>query len=359
MALFSSVPFPYPALGISPKGDHLKEIQKSPQYDREQKKFVNRKRDLLIKMYERNRFGKMLIYLSLKGRNVRPQEKLPESKPNLSAFLSPSSSLKFIWFGHSSFVVNMNGKILLFDPVFSESASPVSFLSRRFQAPVIPLEELSEKIDFIVISHDHYDHLDMKTVKSFQDKQAKFIVPLGLPSHLISWGISRERIQELDWWQSVKMDELELICTPAQHFSGRRSVYCNDTLWASWVVKNNKHSLYFSGDSGYDTHFKEIGLKYGPFDLAFIENGQYDEMWRSVHMMPQDSAQAFLDLGAKEYVPVHWSMFSLSVHSWYDPIEAIEQLAQEKGFRLLTPKLGQLVEAGGQTVFEKWWKTVI
>ena len=356
MTLSSTVFLGCSALGMPPSGEYLRKIQKSPQYNLRREKFVNRQQDLIEKMYEKSGFWEMLVYFLFTGKDTKPQKKLPETRPDLKLFLNASPKPKFIWFGHSTFMVNMNGKILLFDPVFSGSAAPVSFLSKRFQPPVLSLEELPKEISFIVISHDHYDHLDMETVNFFRDKKLKFIVPLGVSSHLRAWGVPEENIRELDWRQSVKIENLEFTCTPAQHFSGRRSTQGNDTLWASWVVRDAKHSLYFSGDSGYDTHFKEIGLKYGPFDLAFIENGQYDQRWRSIHMMPEDSAQAFLDLGAKEYVPVHWSMFDLSVHSWYDPIEAIEKLAKEKGIRLLTPKPGQIVEAGSQTVFEKWWE---
>lgn len=343
-------------LGTPPKAKHLEEIQKSPQYDLDLQKFVNKQRDIIPKMYKQNSFWKMFALFLFAGEDTKPKKSLPIHKPDLKAFMGPSSKLKFIWFGHSTFMVNMNGRLLLFDPVLSEKALPIPFFYKRFQAPVLSLRELPQKIDFIVISHDHYDHLDMETVKFFQDREVKFIVPLGLSSHLRGWGISKEKIIELDWWQSRKVGSLEFICTPAQHFSGRTKPYGNETLWASWVIRNKKNSLYFSGDSGYDVHFREIGRKYGPFDLAFIENGQYDEMWAAIHMLPKDSAQAFLDLRGKEYVPVHWGMFDLSIHSWYDPIEAIEKLAKEKGIRILTPKLGQIVQAGSQMVFEKWWK---
>ncbi|HMV43841.1 MAG TPA: MBL fold metallo-hydrolase, partial [Leptospiraceae bacterium] len=214
-------------------------------------------------------------------------------------------------------------------------------------------------IDYIIISHDHYDHLDMETIEFFKSKSVKFITPLGVTSHLKEWGITEDRLTELDWWSSINRDDLEIILTPAQHFSGRKGNNQNKTLWGSWIVRNKKQSLYFSGDSGYDTHFKAIGDKYGPFDITFIENGQYNERWRAVHVLPEETAQAFLDLKGKHLVPVHWGMFDLSLHNWYDPIERIEKASKEKNIKLLTPKFGQIVKLEEDTIFETWWKKFI
>ncbi|HMW05348.1 MAG TPA: MBL fold metallo-hydrolase [Leptospiraceae bacterium] len=347
------------AFGKDPEGTHLEKIKQSPQFDKERDQFVNRRADILEKMRENQNFFKLTLLFFFGGeKHQRPPEKLPELKPDVKEFLEKSDKIKFIWFGHSTFLVNFDGKIILFDPVFSNNASPISLFVKRFQPPVLKLEELPN-IDYIIISHDHYDHLDMETIEFFKSKSVKFITPLGVTSHLKEWGITEDRLTELDWWSSINRDDLEIILTPAQHFSGRKGNNQNKTLWGSWIVRNKKQSLYFSGDSGYDTHFKAIGDKYGPFDITFIENGQYNERWRAVHVLPEETAQAFLDLKGKHLVPVHWGMFDLSLHNWYDPIERIEKASKEKNIKLLTPKFGQIVKLEEDTIFETWWKKFI
>ncbi len=346
------------ALGTNPSGDTLEKIKKSSQYDKQKEMFVNRRPNLIQEM--RNNFSYWkLINAYFWGKEERvPKEKFPEIKPDIKQFIKLKDNLSFIWFGHSTFLLNIGGKIILFDPVFSGSASPVGLFVKRYQDPVLKLEELPE-VDYIVISHDHYDHLDMDTVKFFQAKKTKFITPLGVTSHIKGWGVQEERLTELDWWQSLEIDGLEFICTPAQHFSGRTGTNSNKTLWSSWIVKNKKSSIFFSGDSGYDTHFKSIGDKYGPFDITFIENGQYNQMWRDVHVLPEETAQAFLDLRGKNLVPVHWGMFSLSLHDWFEPIEELEKQAKLKNLKLMTPKIGQMVVLSEETIFERWWRALM
>ncbi|MBK8393812.1 MAG: MBL fold metallo-hydrolase [Leptospiraceae bacterium] len=347
------------AFGKNPEGKHLEKIINSPNFDSQREQFINRKADVLEKMRENQSMLKITFEFLFGGQNNRtPSEKLPEIKPDLQEFLEKSNKLKFIWFGHSTFLVNIDGTILLFDPVFSGAASPISFLVKRFQLPVLKKEELPE-IHYIIISHDHYDHLDMETIQFFKSKKTKFITPLGVSSHIKEWGIEQERLSELDWWESIQTENLEFILTPAQHFSGRSLAKQNKTLWGSWIVRNKTQSLYFSGDSGFDTHFKTIGDKYGPFDITFIENGQYDQKWKDVHVLPEETAQAFIDLKGKRLVPVHWGMFDLSLHSWYDPIERLEKESEKRNINLLTPKFGQIVKLEEDTIFEKWWKKFI
>ncbi len=346
------------ALGTNPSGDHLEKIKKSSQYDINKEMFVNRRANLTQEMRNNLSYWKLInAYFFGKEERV-PTQKLPELKPNISKFLSNKESVSFIWFGHSTFILNFGGKILLFDPIFSGYASPVRNFVKRFQEPVLKLEELPE-IDYIVISHDHYDHLDMDTIVYFKSKKTKFITPLGVSSHIKGWGIEENRLTELDWWQSLDIDGLQFICTPAQHFSGRTGSNSNKTLWSSWIVKNKKNSIFFSGDSGYDTHFKAIGDKYGPFDIAFIENGQYNKMWRDVHVLPEETAQAFLDLKGKNLVPVHWGMFALSLHDWFEPIEELEKQSKLRNINLMTPKIGQMIVLSEENIFEKWWKALI
>lgn len=332
-------------------------LRDSKQYNARKRRFVNE--DSYVVTFADK--GRMQFIVSLWrymfGKNQKPAFTLPEVKPDLEKFLQKSPEVKFIWFGHSSFMMNLADTILLFDPVFSKSASPFSFITKRFQKPVLSLEEMPE-IDYIVISHDHYDHLDMQTIKFFKDTNTKFLTPLGVGMHLQHWGIAENRITELDWWQTAKFGNLEFTLTAAQHFSGRKLIDYNHTLWGSWVVRDSKHSIFFSGDSGYAKHFKVIGDKYGPFDLVFIENGQYDPAWRDVHMLPEDVMQAVIDLRAKVFMPIHWGMFCLAPHQWFDPIENIYNLAIKHKVDLYTPKIGQLVVLE-QTQTERWWQELL
>ena len=344
--------------GSRPKNFDMSGIERSPNFDKDEKKFVNRRANIIKEMKKNGFSFKMIKDWMVGGDRTFPDHKLPEVIPDMEEFLRPSNEAKFIWFGHSSFLMNINAKMILVDPVFSNSAAPVGFMVKRFQKAVLDLADLP-KIDFIVISHDHYDHLDMKTVKFFAETDAQFITPLGVGSHLKSWGIGESRITELDWWQSTVRDGIDFIATPAQHFSGRTGFNDNETLWASWVIKTKDQRIYFSGDSGYDTHFKDIGDKYGPFDIAFIENGQYNKSWEAVHMMPDQAAQAYFDLKANMFFPIHWGMFELAMHSWFDPIVQIDKLSQEKGINLITPKIGESITLTKEVKTTKWWESYL
>ena len=348
--------------GENPSGEHLEKIKKSPNYDMEKERFMNRIENIFDKMSEKDSFWdnpkkRISNNYFFNSAVTVPKTKLPEVKPpNIKEFLKATEDIKFIWFGHSTLLVNINNTIILIDPVFSKAASPVSFLVERFQPPVLKLSDLPQ-IDYVLISHDHYDHLDMETIVFFKEKDVKFIAPLGVTSHLKSWGINESKLFEKDWWGKLEFEGITFICTPAQHFSGRLgTIKASRTLWASWVVKTESNSFYFNGDSGYDIHYKRIGDKYGPFDLAFIDSGQYNERWREVHNMPKEAAQAVLDLKGKAMVPIHWGMFNLSLHDWFEPVEESEKYAEKYGIKLMTPKLGQLVSTESQNVFEKWWK---
>lgn len=346
------------AFGTRPGKDYLPRFEKSPHFNKEEKIFENRRAKLIKEMRkEAMSFATFKEWFS-KGNERVPTKALPEVKPDMQEFIKPSDDIKVVWFGHSTLLLNVSGKIILIDPVFSGNASPFTFAVKRFQKPVLELSELPE-IDYVVISHDHYDHLDMESMKFFKNKKSKFIVPLGVSSYLIGWGINSSLITELDWWQSHKEAGFEFIATPAQHFSGRDGFHDNSTLWASWVIKNEKHNIYYSGDSGYDTHFKDIGEKYGPFDIAFIENGQYNEKWKAVHMLPDESVQAYFDLKAKKFFPVHWGMFELAFHSWYEPIVNLQKSSKEKNINLVSPKLGEIIAINDSYENKSWWEELI
>jgi len=349
MALFSEI------FGSKPSGKRLQRIQQSQNYDRERAVFQNRRPELIRNMNKDMKVVDMAREWFKKEEGRRPERPLPQVRPDLDAFAKASDFVKVIWFGHSTLLMNIRGQNVLVDPVFSNSASPVNFMVKRFQPPVLPLEELPA-IDMVLISHDHYDHLDMETVKFFRGKDTRFTVPLGVGSHLNSWGIEPERVRELDWWQSFKWSGIEFTATPAQHFSGRGLTDRDKTLWASWVIRTHDQSIFYSGDSGYDIHFKEIGQRFGPFDLAFIENGQYNERWHPVHMLPEESAMAAEDLNTSLVFPIHWGMFELAFHKWYEPVVDLARHSMNASYELVTPKIGQIVQMGVDSGHpESWW----
>ena len=265
---------------------------------------------------------------------------------------------RLYWFGHSTFLLQHKGTNILIDPMFGKVPAPLNFLGgKRFlkALPVSP-EELPE-ITYVLFSHDHYDHLDYESVLKLKDKVTWFITPLGLGNHLIRWGIEEHRIIELNWWESKQFEGFEFICTPAQHFSGRKFNNAQQTLWSSWVIQSEAINLYFSGDSGYDTHFKEIGEKYGPFDLSLLECGQYNKLWPDVHMFPQETVKAGIDLKSKKIIPIHWGAFKLALHSWNEPAIEVFNEAKRKNINLQIPKIGEAIKIDSVSrAFDFWWK---
>jgi len=214
------------------------------------------------------------------------------------------------------------------------------------------------KIDYVVISHDHYDHLEMETIQYYRDTDVTFIVPLGVSSHLKKWGVSPDKIVELDWWQTMVLDELEFICTPAQHYSGRKGMTdIQKSLWASWVINSDDKSVYFSGDSGYGDHYKQIGDRHGPFDLVFMDSGQYNVRWQDVHNMPDQAVQAFRDIKGTHLVPVGWGMFSMAMHDWYEPPTEIHKIAVAEELSVILPVLGQRIDLKSLPSLVKWWES--
>lgn len=270
--------------------------------------------------------------------------------------LNNKNTLRFSRLGHSSLMIQISGKIILTDPVFSERTSPVQWAGpKRFHPVPVKVEELPE-IAAEVISHNHYDHLDQDSIQILNTKVKQFLVPLGVAQALIDWGIPKDKIIELDWWDTIKIDDIEFIATPSQHFSGRGLFDRNESLWVSWVVRNAQHSLYFSGDTGYFSGFKTIGEKYGPFDYAFIECGAYNQVWQDIHMMPEETIQAFKDIKADALVPVHNGTFDLSTHAWFDPFVQIKQLAQKHNITLLTPLMGDVIDKQKDVNNYAWWE---
>ena len=351
--------------GAIPSGKYLEIVEASPQYDDDRDIFVNRRPDILDTMNVGERFwsdpfGTDTPNFLFNSNETVPETKLPEDRnPDLAAFQDSAENIKFIWLGHSTILLSIAETVILIDPVFSDHAAPVKIAAKRFQPPALHLEDLPP-IDHILISHDHYDHLDMETIKHFVKSDVSFMAPLGVGSHLRYWGVEAERITELDWWEEAQIGPITFAATPSQHFSGRIGImHNNKTLWASWVIQGNGQSVFFSGDSGYDTHYKTIGDAYGPFDLVFMENGQYDEGWRAVHNMPDEVITGFTELQGEYLVPVHWGMFNLAVHNWYDPPNEVTQRAKAADIKLITPRLGQLVSMDNPPLFDQWWQEVL
>lgn len=268
------------------------------------------------------------------------------------------------WFGHSSYLIQTGGLNLLVDPVFSDRASFSSHLGPKAYAfsTNISLHDLPP-VDIVILTHDHYDHLDYRTIRQLRGKVKTFYAPLGVGEHLLYWGIPESSIIELDWWETAELPAegtnapagpLKLTAAPARHFSGRGFIR-NRTLWASYVLETGDHRLYLGGDSGYGEHFAEIGTKYGPFDLAILENGQYNPQWPFIHMMPEETVRACMDLKGKVLLPVHWGRFSLAFHAWNDPVIRLVKKAEEMNVRVTTPRIGEPVIVDGSYPSTAWW----
>ena len=287
--------------------------------------------------------------------NGEPDFKIPVIHPEVQQILDADSVTQLVWFGHSAFLLYIDGKSLLLDPMLGETPSPVSFMGpKRYSSDLpIAIEDIPH-IDAILISHDHYDHLDYESIMELNAKTDHFFLPLGVGAHFEAWGIEKERIHELDWWQEENFMGLQLAFAPSRHFSGRGFAR-NETLWGSWIIKGEKDNVYFSGDGGYGPHFKEIGEKYGPFDLALLECGQYNELWGQIHMMPEETAQSAIDVKAKKMMPIHWGMFQLALHSWTDPIERVTAKAEELNVSLIAPRVGEVINLHTDG-YNQWWK---
>jgi L-ascorbate metabolism protein UlaG (beta-lactamase superfamily) len=268
-----------------------------------------------------------------------------------------SNKQSLTWFGHSTFLLTIDDKKILIDPMFGPSPSPVPFIgSKRYSEDLLYLIEELPSIDAVIITHDHYDHLDYPSILKLKNKVNHFFVPLGVGAHLVKWGVGVERISECNWWDELDWNGLRIASVPSQHFSGRGLSNRDSTLWSGWVICGKNQRIYTSGDGGYGPHFKQIGEKYGPFDLTLIEGGQYDKRWAAIHMMPEESVQAHLDVKGKNMMLIHWAAFTLAYHSWTDPVERVQSAAHEKGVKLIAPRIGETVFLGGSLPTPKsWW----
>jgi L-ascorbate metabolism protein UlaG (beta-lactamase superfamily) len=286
---------------------------------------------------------------------------IPLSRAALQA--APDRSLYRL--GHSTVLLKLRGGFWITDPVFAERASPVQWAGpKRFHAPPIALEDLPP-LRGVILSHDHYDHLDPASVLALADRTDMFLAPLGVGDRLVAWGVDPAKVRQFDWWQAIRIDGLQLVATPAQHFSGRTLRDRNRTLWASWVIVDPAQPdtadardlrLFFSGDTGYFAGFSEIGRRFGPFDLAMVETGAYDRQWPYVHMQPEETVQAHQDLGARWLMPIHNGTFDLAMHAWTEPFERVVALGAEQGVALSTPMMGERLDLAAPVEGTRWWR---
>lgn len=297
-------------------------------------------------------------YFTTKRRAAIPSGKIPVQLLTNAQLMDVKGDTIYR-LGHSTLLLKVSGKFILIDPVFSERASPFQWFGpKRFHNSPISLEELPH-IDAVIISHDHYDHLDEAAIKRLNNKVEHFVTPLKVGSHLKSWGVPQEKIVELDWWHEYSFDNITLTATPAQHFSGRGVFDKDQTLWASWVISSDNSNLFFSGDSGYFSGFKQIGERYGPFDVTMIETGAYNELWSEIHMHPHESVKAHIDLKGRYMLPVHNGTFDLALHDWYEPLELVIKEGNKNNVAVLTPEFGQAVAIGQPNLTSKWWRSSV
>jgi len=338
--------FLYSCASSSVKEDYK---MRAPNFDG--KKFHNESEYTLMQKVPKNTPTGVL---SKKG--TIPIDKLPLCVSDFNVD-SSRGDVYFTWFGHSTLLIQMNGKNILFDPVFSKRTSPVSFIGpKRFTNAPCKIEDLPD-IDILIITHNHYDHLDKASVKKLASKVTHVVTPLGVEKHLIKFGIKKEKITNMAWWEEINIDGITIGCTPARHFSGRMLIDSFNTLWASWVLKDGQHKIFHCADSGWDTHFERIQKKYGNFDLAFIEAGQYDPRWPSTHMAPEQSYEAAKALGTSLAVPVHWGTFKLAAHPWDDSVVRLLKCSSDDNnkIKIITPRIGQTVQLSKILDYQERW----
>lgn len=335
--------------GKHPQGERLQRINNSPNY-----------RDGSFRNVEKTSVNPddvsmFTILKKMVGRpsSVRPSGEIPNIRTNLFS-LDPTKSV-VVWFGHSSYFLQVHGIKILVDPVFSGNASPFRFFGKAFDGADHFNAEDIPPIDLLVLTHDHYDHLDFPSITALKLRVFAIVTSLGVGEHLDSWGVINEKITELDWWEDHEvMPNIKITATPSRHFSGR-SFKRAQTLWSSFVLEIDDTKIFIGGESGFDKTFEKIGKKFGPFDLTFLECGQFGEYWPQIHMFPEQTAKAAVDIQAKKVIPVHWGKFVLSSHPWNEPIKRFAAAAGEIGINYIAPMIGEAVEFDAEYIREPWW----
>lgn len=339
------------AFGKAPEGDRLARMEKSSHFSdgifhNVRGQWVN-----YDAIYENGLFGDPVP-------EQNPSAPIPTAHPAQATLTTlPASGLRVTWFGHSSSLVELDGVRVLTDPIWSERASPVQWMGpQRWFQPLIPIADLPP-IDAVVVSHDHYDHLDMATIKALAAASSKtrFIVPLGVGAHLEYWGVAPSRITEVEWWDEVPVGTIKIVSTPARHATGRLAPSSNKVFWSGYAMIGPKHRAWYSGDTGYLPEFAEIGKRFAPFDVTLIESGQYNPAWPDNHVGPEDAVRTNKLVGGKVLLPVHWALFSLAPHGWTEPVERVLAAAKCQRVTLALPRPGQSVDFGEPLPTTKWW----
>lgn len=345
------------SLGSKPDGARLERIKASPRWAGQQ--FRNLKpvlpglRDPNVRMPT---IGEFLCG----GERRVPLGPLPAVNPLDTWARPPGSGLRVTWLGHSTLLIEIGGRRILTDPVWGRRASPSQLAGpKRFQPVPVTLRAMPP-VDLIVVSHDHYDHLDYPTIRELVKVDVPFVTSLGVGAHLEAWGIPPERIVELDWWETHEVPDSELTVTaaPSQHFSGRGLKDRNATLWSSFAIRSPRHAVFFSGDTGLTTEYRSIRAALGPFDLVMLEVGAYHPAWGDIHLGPANALQALQLLGGGRFLPIHWGTFSLAMHAWDEPAETLLELGPKADAQLLMPRLGDPVEPDRAERVEPWWRAV-
>ncbi len=348
----------HPTFGASPNTDSLEKIKQSSHFDGEHFKNLVKTQASTIRV-EGDKVDKWAL---LKNLIFPPKGKNPELVHTKKLNAKTLRNGEFIWLGHSTVLFKTDDTTIITDPVF-HNASPVPFTIEPFVMSNTPSIEDLPFLDIVLISHDHYDHLDYEAIKQLNAKVGHFYVPLGVKAHLLRWGVVDNKVSEYDWYEETIVKNIQLVFMPSRHFSGRGIFNHRQTLWGSWVVIAPQLKVYFSGDGGYSPEFKKIGKKFGSFDMAFIEDGAYNKRWQDVHMLPEQSAQAGIDVKVKVILPIHWGKFDLSTHEWTEPVRRIKKalnkhnsaLGDEEKIQLATPKIGETFSVKKFSQLQ-WWE---
>lgn len=335
--------------GKQPSGERLERIRMAPNYV--EGKFFNVETTSInpdnVSMF------RILKEIMNRPASVTPSEEIPHKKTNL--FNLNKEKLTVVWFGHSSYYLSYKNYTILVDPVFSGNPGPVKFFGKQFKGTAIYQAEDFPEINLLLLTHDHYDHLDYQFIKEIKNKVKQVVTSLGVGEHLEYWGVEKEKIKELYWGEHHKINsDIEVTALPSRHFSGRTFKRFK-TLWSSFVLKWEEHNIYIGGDSGYSKEFSRIGEEFGGFDIAFLECGQYGKYWPQIHMFPEQTVQAAKDLNAAILFPVHWGKFVLSVHPWNESIQRMTAAAEERGQQYVAPLIGEPYVLGEIYAQTDWW----
>jgi len=336
----------WPNIGKRPDGDNASRYHASPQWHGDQ--FANP-----LPMYSNLKGGILQIFESAPGEE--PDAPVPTKDSSALYATPPASGLRVTWFGHSSMLLEIDGVNIVVDPLWSERASPFPWLGpKRWYEPPVPIDHLP-RVDAVVISHDHYDHLDRASIQALNARGVRFVVPLGIGAHLLRWGVPQDRITELDWWQETTVGGVRVVSTPSRHASGRLSAQSDQTLWTGYAIVGPAHRAFYSGDTGLNATFADVGTAFGPFDVTLIESGQYDPQWPDWHLGPEQAVLVHEQVRGRTLIPVHWGLIKLAHHAWTEPPERILAAARCRGVDVLVPEPGQAVEPTTHPAVARWW----